>query len=95
MANINDKFAHGRSHLPELLTNEGASYFIAFCTHISRFVDDKINYALSLAFTTSPEGVSQTHVSYLLMMTMKSMKFSGIHLHMCVKSQNTTSNKRV
>ena len=55
-------FAHGRSHLPELLTNEGESYFVAFCTRISRFTDDKINYAISLAFTMSPDGVLQPHV---------------------------------
>jgi hypothetical protein len=48
--------------LPELLTDEGETYFTAFCTCISKFVDDKINYAFSLAFTTSPDGISQPHV---------------------------------
>ena len=28
-------FAYGSSHLPELLTDEGESYFTAFCTGIS------------------------------------------------------------
>jgi hypothetical protein len=40
-------FKHGNTNLSELLTNEGESYFKAFCTHISKFVDDKINYAFS------------------------------------------------
>jgi hypothetical protein len=35
---------NGRSNSPEILTHEAESYFIAFCTHISRYVDDKINY---------------------------------------------------
>jgi hypothetical protein len=48
--------------LPKLLTNEGETYFTAFCTCISKFVDDKINYAFSLAFTTSPDGIPQPHV---------------------------------
>ncbi len=48
--------------MPELLTNEGETYFTAFCTHISKFVDDKINYAFSSAFTTSPDNISQPHV---------------------------------
>jgi hypothetical protein len=48
--------------LPELLTNEGETYFTAFCTRISKFVDDKINYAFSSAFTTSPDGIPQPHV---------------------------------
>ena len=55
-------FAHGSSHLPELLTNEGETYFMAFCTRISKFMDDKINYAFSSAFTMSPDGVPQPHV---------------------------------
>jgi hypothetical protein len=48
--------------LPELLTNESVTYFTAFCTRISKFADDKINYAFSLAFTTSPDGIPQPHV---------------------------------
>ncbi len=48
--------------MPELLTNEGETYFTAFCTCISKFVDDKINYACSLAFTTSPDSIPQPHV---------------------------------
>jgi hypothetical protein len=48
--------------LPELLTDEGETYFTAFCTCISKFVDDKINYAFSLAFTTSPDGIPQPHI---------------------------------
>jgi hypothetical protein len=55
-------FKHGNTFLPELLTNEGETYFIAFCTCISKFVDDKINYAFSLAFTTSPDRIPQPHV---------------------------------
>ncbi len=55
-------FAHGSSHLPELLTNEGETYFRAFCTRISKFMDDKINYAFSSAFTMSPDSVPQPHV---------------------------------
>ncbi len=48
--------------MPELLTDEGETYFTAFCTCISKFVDDKINYAFSLAFTTSPDGIPQPHI---------------------------------
>ena len=48
--------------MPELLTNEGETYFTAFCTRISKFVYDKINYAFSSAFTTSPDGIPQPHV---------------------------------
>ncbi len=48
--------------MPELLTNEGETYFTAFYTCISKFVDDKINYAFSSAFTTSPEGIPQPHI---------------------------------
>ncbi len=55
-------FKHGSPYLPELLTNEGESYLTAFCTCISKFVDDKINNAFSSAFTTSPDGTPQPHV---------------------------------
>ncbi len=48
--------------MPELLTNEGETYFKAFCTRISNFVDDKISYAFSSAFTRSPDGIPQPHV---------------------------------
>jgi hypothetical protein len=47
---------------PESSTNEGETHFTAFCTRISTYVDDKINYAFTLAFTTSPDGVPQPHV---------------------------------
>jgi hypothetical protein len=55
-------FKHGNTFLPELLTNEGETYFTALCTCISKFVDDKINYAFSSAFTTSPDGIPQPHI---------------------------------
>ncbi len=48
--------------MPELLTNEGETYFTAFCTCISNFADDKISYAFSSAFTTSPGGIPQPHI---------------------------------
>ncbi len=48
--------------MPELLTNKGETYFNAFCTCISKFVDDKINYAFLLAFTTSCDGIPQPHI---------------------------------
>jgi hypothetical protein len=47
--------------LPELLTYEGETYFTAFSTCTSKFVDDKISYAFSLAITTSPGGIPQPH----------------------------------
>jgi hypothetical protein len=50
-------FKHGNTYLPELLTNEGEPYFTAFCTCISKILDDKINYAFSFAFTASPDGI--------------------------------------
>jgi hypothetical protein len=55
-------FARGNSHLPELLTNGGESYFKAFCTRISKCMENKINYAFSLAFIMSLDGVPQPHV---------------------------------
>jgi hypothetical protein len=48
--------------LPEKKTKEGEKYFKAFCSWISKFVDDKINYAFSLAFTRSPDGIPQPYV---------------------------------
>jgi hypothetical protein len=42
--------------------HEDETYFTAFCTCISKFVDDKINYAFSSVFTTSPDGLPQPHV---------------------------------
>ncbi len=54
-------FKHGSTYLPELLTNEGERYFTAFCICISKFADDKINYAFSSAFITSPDGIPETH----------------------------------
>ncbi len=48
--------------MQELFTNEGETYFTALCTHMSKFVDDKINWAFSLVFTTSPGGIPQPHV---------------------------------
>jgi hypothetical protein len=55
-------FKHGNTYLPDLLTNEDETYFMAFCTCTSKFVDDKINYAFSSAFTTSPDSIPQPHV---------------------------------
>jgi hypothetical protein len=53
---------HGSTCFPELLTNKGEIFFTAFCSRTSKFIDDKINYAFSLAFTTSPDGIPQPHV---------------------------------
>jgi hypothetical protein len=53
-------FKHGSTYLPELLTNQGETYFTTFCTCISKF--DKINYAFSSAFTTSPDGIPQPYI---------------------------------
>ncbi len=78
-------FKHGITHLPELLTNEGETYFTVFCTHILKFVDDKINYLFSLAFTTNHLTVYHNLVSYQMMTMMKLTKCSGKHLHMCFK----------
>jgi hypothetical protein len=55
-------FKHEKTYFPELLTKEGETYLKAFCTCISKFVNDKINYAFSSAFTTSPDGIPQPHV---------------------------------
>jgi hypothetical protein len=55
-------FKHGNTYLPELVTNEGETYFTAYCTCLSKFVDDKINHAFSSAFTTSPDDIPQHHV---------------------------------
>ncbi len=78
-------FKHGNTYLPESLTNEGETYFAAFCTLcISKFVNDKINYAFSLAFTTSPDGIPQPHV-IPNDDDDEIDKYSGTHLHMCVR----------
>jgi hypothetical protein len=53
------------THFKSLLLyddDEAETYFTAFCTRISKFVDDKINYAFSSAFTTSPDGIPQPHI---------------------------------
>ncbi len=55
-------FTHGSTYLPELLPNEGETCFTAFCTHISKNLYDKINYAFSFVFTTSPDGIPQPHI---------------------------------
>jgi hypothetical protein len=55
-------FKQVNTYLPELLTNEGETYFTAFCTHISKFADNKINYAFSSAFATSPDGIPYPHI---------------------------------
>jgi hypothetical protein len=67
-----------------LLTNEDEAYLAAFCTRICKFVDDKINYAFSLAFTTSP-AVYHSLKSYQMMTMMKWMKYIGTHLRICVR----------
>ncbi len=48
--------------MPEIFTNEGETYFTAFCTRISKILDDKTNYAFLLAFIISPDGIPQPHV---------------------------------
>jgi hypothetical protein len=50
-------FVHGENSLPELICNEGHSYFSAFCTRIRNHVKDNISYAFSSAFTMSPDGM--------------------------------------
>jgi hypothetical protein len=76
----------------ELLTNEGETYFTAFCTRISKFGDYKINYAFSLALTTSPNGIPQPNV--ILNDDDDEMDevqwYTPAHVH-----QNEQSNKRV
>jgi hypothetical protein len=78
--------------LPALLTNEGETYFKAFYTCISKFVDDKINYAFSLTFATSPDGIPQPHViPNDDDDEMDEVKwYTPAHMH-----QNDQSNKRV
>ncbi len=78
--------------MPELLTNEGETYFTAFYTRISKFVDDKINYAFSLAFTTSPEGIPQPHV----IPNDEDDKINEVQWYTPARvHQNEQSNKRV
>ncbi len=77
-------FEHGSTYMLELLTNEGETYFTAFCTCISKFVDDNINYKFSSAFANH-QMVYHNPMSYQMMIMMKSMKYSGTHLHMCIK----------
>ncbi len=85
-------FKHGNTYLPGLLTNEGETYFTAFCTCISKFVDDKINYSFSSAFTTSPDGIPQPHI--IPIDDDDEMDeviwYTRVHVH-----QNEQSNKRV
>ena len=44
-------FEHGDSTLPELRLYEGSSFFAAFCTRMKAYVNDKVNYAFSSAFS--------------------------------------------
>jgi hypothetical protein len=61
MSNINVTLFNGSNYLPELMTNEGESLFISFCTCISEFMDDKVNFASLLAFTAPPDSIPQPH----------------------------------
>jgi hypothetical protein len=80
-------FKHGSTYLPELLTNEGETYFTAFHTCLSKFVDDEIIYAFSLAFNTSPDGIPQPHI-IPNDEDDEINKYSGTHLHMCIKMKS-------
>jgi hypothetical protein len=80
-------FKQGNTYLPELLTNGGETYFTLFFMRISKFVDDKINYSFSSAFTTSTDGIPQPHV-IPSMTVMRWMKYSGTYLHMGVRMNN-------
>jgi hypothetical protein len=76
--------------LPELLTNESESYFTAFCTRISKFVDDKINYVFSSALTTSPASIPEPQIIPDDDEIDKVQWYTPVHVH-----QNEQSNKRV
>jgi hypothetical protein len=47
MANINSTLNMEALICQNYLTNKDETYFTAFCTRISKFVDYKINYAFS------------------------------------------------
>ena len=47
-------FRHGQSLLPELWLYQGTSYWKSFCTRIKGFLDDKVSYAFSSAFSVEP-----------------------------------------
>ena len=47
-------FQHGQTMLPELWLYQGNTYWKSFCLRIKQFLDDKVNYAFSLAFSISP-----------------------------------------
>jgi hypothetical protein len=66
-------FKQGNTYLPELFSNEGEKYFTAFCTCISKFVDDKLNMPFH---QHSPHHLAVYHnlTSYQMMMMMKWMK---------------------
>ena len=64
-------FFHGSSRLPELYLYVGHGYFNAFCTRVRKYMDDKVLFAFSSAFTIdpslchgvpSPEGDSSENV---------------------------------
>jgi hypothetical protein len=47
-------FDHGDSLRPELWLYQGTTYFTAFCTRMRQYINDKIDYAFSSAFSMSP-----------------------------------------
>jgi len=51
-------FVHGDSRLPELLMNEGTSYFRAFCSRISKYFAGNVEFAFSSVFTEEPKPIT-------------------------------------
>ena len=47
-------FQHGQSMFPELWLYQGNSYWKSFCVRMKQFLDDKVNYAFSSAFSIKP-----------------------------------------
>ena len=47
-------FTHGSSTLPELWLYQNNNYFTAFCARMKTYLNDKVSYAFSSAFSISP-----------------------------------------
>jgi hypothetical protein len=56
-------FQHGDSILPELWLYEGTAYFSAFCSRLRGYLNDKVSYTFSSAFSHPPEINLRRHHS--------------------------------
>ena len=55
-------FIHEARRLLELYLYQGQVYFQAFCSQFNRFLNDKVHFAFSSAFTLYPDQVAMSEV---------------------------------